>query len=623
LPDFDELSRAVGDLICDFPVVCRLGSVLRMSPIYDQLFGNHSPRRRCKPQRGEVKLASSEADNSMNMKIVRFISARQGEGPCRSTAVGLFLVLSIIATGCGEKFWDPTQVGRFRPVPAVNVILDSLGVAEETPAAWETGEEPSPIDVVAYETDYVFGPGDIVTINIFELFNQGAMFTNQYVITETGKLSIPDVGVVEAAGLTESQLEDEIKQILSPNILKEPTVNVTLARSQSRLYSILGNGVPRPGRYEIPRYDYRLADALATAGGINQFNISYIYVSRPITGEEALAEPGAIPPAETPKAGVEKPAPVKEPPEELLEVIAPVAKRGHTAGGELVVVSAEMATDEELAEAASPEQLWPAANQNGSTRASTELSRMSSPSRAQSSNTQGAVGNTPSEAEGEGRIEWIFQDGRWMPVQIGQPKPAEKPKAGVEPPRAPDLSGLARKEPTMLGWNQIGPGGAQRRVIRIPAEKLLSGDPRYNIVIRPSDNIHVPVDIIGEFCIMGNVNSQGFINITGRPMTLKMAIAAAGGLGPLAWPKRCEVVRRIAKKREEIVMVDLDKIAMGEQPDFFIKPNDLINVGTHPTARWRAVLRNAFRATYGFGFVYDRNFADRDYGTGRPFDFLF
>jgi len=61
------------------------------------------------------------------------------------------------------------------------------------------------------------------------------------------------------------------------------------------------------------------------------------------------------------------------------------------------------------------------------------------------------------------------------------------------------------------------------------------------------------------------------------------------------------------------VMVDLDKIASGEQPDFFIKPNDLINVGTHATAMWRAILRNAFRATYGFGFVYDRNFADRDY----------
>ena len=86
----------------------------------------------------------------------------------------------------------------------------------------------------------------------------------------------------------------------------------------------------------------------------------------------------------------------------------------------------------------------------------------------------------------------------------------------------------------------------------------------------------------------------------------------------MAWPKRCEVVRRIGRDREQIVMVDLDKIAKGEQPDFFIKPNDLINVGTHPSSRWRAVLRNAFRATYGFGFIYDRNFGDRDFGTRRP-----
>ncbi len=64
------------------------------------------------------------------------------------------------------------------------------------------------------------------------------------------------------------------------------------------------------------------------------------------------------------------------------------------------------------------------------------------------------------------------------------------------------------------------------------------------------------------------------------------------------------------------MQVDLDRIARGEQPDIFIKPNDLINVGTDATARWRAVLRNAFRAAYGFGFVYDRNFADADFGKG-------
>jgi hypothetical protein len=208
------------------------------------------------------------------------------------------------------------------------------------------------------------------------------------------------------------------------------------------------------------------------------------------------------------------------------------------------------------------------------------------------------------------RIEWIFQDGKWIPFQIGRPRPTEpKAKVGLEKIAEP----LKERVPTEFDWEQIDAGGVQNRIIRIPADSLLGGDPRYNIVIKPGDSIYIPVDIVGEFCIIGNVNSQGYVNLTGRPMTLKMAIAAAGGLGPLAWPKRCEVTRRIGKKREETVKVDLEKIARGEQPDFFIKPNDLINVGTHPTSMWRAVLRNAFRASYGFAFSYDRNFAYSDF----------
>jgi hypothetical protein len=36
----------------------------------------------------------------------------------------------------------------------------------------------------------------------------------------------------------------------------------------------------------------------------------------------------------------------------------------------------------------------------------------------------------------------------------------------------------------------------------------------------------------------------------------------------------------------------------------------VIEVGTSVRAPFWAVVRNAFRMTYGFGFVYDRNFAD-------------
>ena len=586
----------------------------------------------------------------------------------------LFLLFSGLFSGCGNKFFDPSQVGRFRPVPAVNVILDSLGVAEEAPVAWEGAEEPQPIDTMAIESDYVFVSGDVISVAIFELLQEGVQYANSYVVTETGKISIPEVGVIQASGMTETQLEDQIRRILSPSILKEPSVTVALVRSQQRAFSVLGDGVPLPGRYFIPRYNFRLTDALATAGGPRQFNVSYIYVSR-FAGDDQQAPDSINPGFGELELKVIEPE-TNRPVRQRRNNITPRAQEPWPESN-VVIASTEMVTDGEYSIAPSnfgqfndATSRWlyakdvgisngrPALQEPVEKPASVEdilktLSEHNGPRRT----TEGreSIGDTsspsvaPSGPQGtgelldrDGNIEWIFQNGKWIPVQIGAPKPAEveKEPAGhiewifqngkwvpVQVGTPKPIEPVIKMEPSeqlaappeegtpVLG---IGPEGAGTRLIRIPADKLLAGDPRYNIIIKSGDSIFVPVDIVGEFCIEGHVNRTGYIPLTGRPMTLKQAIAAAGGLGPLAWPKRCEVIRRIGRKKEEIVMVDLDKIASGEQPDFFIKPHDMIRVGTHATARWRAILRNAFRATYGFGFVYDRNFADRDFGTSRP-----
>ncbi|MFC1604348.1 polysaccharide biosynthesis/export family protein [Planctomycetota bacterium] len=593
----------------------------------------------------------------------------------------LFLLFLGLFSGCGNKFFDPSQVGRFRPVPAVNVILDSLGVAEETPVAWEGAEEPLPIDSVATESDYTFRSGDVVSVTVFELLQEGVQYVNNYVVTETGKISIPDVGVILAAGMTETQLEDRIRNILTPNILKDPSVTVTLVRSQQRAFSVLGDGVPLPGRYFIPRYNFRLTDALATAGGPRQFNVSYIYVSRfaddeqqapdsvnPGFGELELKviEPGATRPVLQKRNNVTPRAQYQWPESNVVISSSEMVRDGEYSRGssgigqfndsasrwlyakDIRITNGRPILQEPVEEPTSVEDILKTLSEynggeNGAGGRATDISRsqrepvsrQSSPSVMPSSPQETGelldlegniewtfqngkwipvqVGTTkPAEVEPTGHIEWTFQNGKWVPVQVGTPKSIE-PVIKMEPGQ--QLAAPPEETMPALGVEQTVAG---TRLIRIPTDKLLAGDPRYNIVIKSGDSIFVPVDIVGEFCIMGNVNRTGYIPITGRPMTLKQAIAAAGGLGPLAWPKRCEVIRRIGRKKEEIVMVDLDKIASGEQPDFFIKPHDLINVGTHATARWRAILRNAFRATYGFGFVYDRNFGDRDFGTRRP-----
>ena len=619
-----------------------------------------------------------------------------------NTRISYFLfvvsvLLLTLSTGCGNKFFDPTQVGRFRSVPAVNVILDSLGVAEETPVAWEEGEEPKPTDTVPDVIDYTFRAGDIIRVDIYELLGIGTQLIRDYPVTETGKISIPEVGVVEAAGLTETQLEERIKQVLSPSLLKNPLVTVTLISSQQRAFSIIGDGVLAPNRYVIPRYNFRLTDALAVASGTRQFNVSYIYVSRVIEDNKKIKPLSRLGPG-TPELKVIGPRTTK-----TRQQATSLQAQGQFRWPEskVVISSSELITDQESAGArkefelfrnskrnwANQGNIWqmsemPAtapinepvsvqevlkilserSGQQNGTYTHSNIEAESKPSQTtvppngqvnRQMNQRGTfgssagsvtVGNTSESlnTENSGHIEWIFQNGKWVPVQVEPDKPAENQKenghiewvfqngkwvpvqVGREKPTEPIIQRQPREQFVTppeeaaapdFGWAEQG---AKTRLIKIPTVKLLAGDPRYNIVIKPGDTIFVPVDIVGEFYIMGNVNRTGPVALTGRPMTLKQAIVAAGGLAPLAWPKRCEVIRRIGRKKEEIVMVDLDKIFNGEQPDFFIKPHDTINVGTHATARWRAILRNAFRATYGFGFVYDRNFADRDFYTHRP-----
>ena len=46
------------------------------------------------------------------------------------------------------------------------------------------------------------------------------------------------------------------------------------------------------------------------------------------------------------------------------------------------------------------------------------------------------------------------------------------------------------------------------------------------------------------------------------------------------------------------------------------KPDDQVQVGTHFVAPFIAAVRNGFRITYGFGFLYDRNYAPTNNNSG-------
>lgn len=493
--------------------------------------------------------------------------------------------------GCYNDILDPTQIGRFEPTPTVMPILDTLGVADETSSVYEGAEEPRPEDLVPIRTDYVFGPGDVVRISIFELFQEGSPYLNDFIITESGRVSIPDVGLVHASGLTEVELEREIASILSPSIIKNPSVTVTLLNSQQKMFSIYGQGVAQSSRFPIPRdTTFRLTDAISVAGGVGDFNVSNIYVSRDVKVPEAEA-------IETGNSVDNRPSKQGYPDVEdhMLKMITPSDRRK---GDGILITSAEMVTRDELEALAAPEGIE---SVDEVFEAGDDLESLLPEQKTT-------------------RIDWVFEDGKWIPVETqDSAEPSDLRPEVLRPEQYSDQQETSQPRiPSDFGLSDMAAVDTMTRVIQIPRDRLESGDPRFDIIIRPGDRISVPRDLVGEFWVTGNVNAPNAYTITGRPITLKQAIATAGGLNAIAWPKKVEVVRRIGKNKaglmqEEIVLVDLVKISKGLQPDFFIKPYDYINVGTHGTSRWLAVLRNAFRATYGFGLVYDRNFAFDDF----------
>ena len=154
-----------------------------------------------------------------------------------------------------------------------------------------------------------------------------------------------------------------------------------------------------------------------------------------------------------------------------------------------------------------------------------------------------------------------------------------------------------------------------REVIRVPYPALRDGALKYNIVIKPQDLIVVPSPGIGEYYMGGHVARTGVYSLTARKITLKQAVISAGMLDQLAIPARTDIIRRTGPSQEVFVRVDLERIFSGLEPDVFLHPNDQVVVGTNAGAPFLAALRNAFRITYGFGFLYDRNYGPTNNGN--------
>jgi polysaccharide biosynthesis/export protein len=149
-------------------------------------------------------------------------------------------------------------------------------IAEKPPAAPLVPSSVSP-DATGLPLDpkiYIIGSEDIISIKVW----REPEFTGAKGVRPDGKITMPLVGDIQAAGLTPKRLADQLTQALS-TYLKEPEIEVDVIQVNSKRYTITG-GVNRPGPYPLVTAR-TVFEAINDAGGFREFaNKKHITILR-------------------------------------------------------------------------------------------------------------------------------------------------------------------------------------------------------------------------------------------------------------------------------------------------------------------------------------------------------
>ena len=130
------------------------------------------------------------------------------------------------------------------------------------------------------DPNYVIGPQDVLDINVWK----EAELTKSVPVRPDGKISMPLLSDVQAAGLTPLQLSAQIRSQLKKYIA-DPQVTVTVTMVGSQRIYILGE-VNRAGAYPLLP-EMTAVQALSSAGGFTVFaSVKKIYILRTEDGKQ-------------------------------------------------------------------------------------------------------------------------------------------------------------------------------------------------------------------------------------------------------------------------------------------------------------------------------------------------
>jgi polysaccharide export outer membrane protein len=108
---------------------------------------------------------------------------------------------------------------------------------------------------------YRIGPSDVLKVTVWGQDDLSRLV----VVAADGRMPFPLIGDVRASGLTTTELEERLRQLLGKDYLVDPQVSVSVQEYRSQKVFVLGE-VEKPGTYPLTGR-VSVLDALSQAGG--------------------------------------------------------------------------------------------------------------------------------------------------------------------------------------------------------------------------------------------------------------------------------------------------------------------------------------------------------------------
>jgi polysaccharide export outer membrane protein len=167
--------------------------------------------------------------------------------------IALASVLAVTLAPAGGA--ADAQTGNATPPQA---IAKPLPAQSKPPAG---AEVPAGVPTAP---DYVIGPDDVLTVIVWREKD----ISGDVAVRPDGKISLPLVNDVQAAGLTPEQLRVQVTEAAS-KFVEEPNVTVVVKAINSRKIFVTGQ-VSKPGPYPLLGA-MTIMQALSVAGGVAEY----------------------------------------------------------------------------------------------------------------------------------------------------------------------------------------------------------------------------------------------------------------------------------------------------------------------------------------------------------------